>query len=52
MFFIWKKNIVLLSLIRINDDIAKPEQKYLTVNFCLQSIHFKLTYAALQQSSL
>lgn len=49
--FIWKKSIVLLALIRINDGIAKPEQQIFDSKL-LSSIHsfqidlLELTYAA------
>ena len=42
--FIWEKSIVLLALIRINDGIAKTQQKIFEVNFFLQPIHLKLIF--------
>lgn len=53
--FTWKKSLVLLALIRVNDGIAKPEQKIFDGKL-LSSIHSfqidlsKLTYAAVNNA--
>ena len=43
MFYLGKEHSA-FSLIRINDDIAKPQQKIFEVNLFLQPIHLKLIF--------